>query len=64
MKLPANKSIMGAMYRGFIVTGVLSLVALLPLTAIVFGLGTPITAAGATFGAFGPVPLRRRSAWR
>ncbi|MBX9699861.1 MAG: sodium-translocating pyrophosphatase [Acetobacteraceae bacterium] len=49
VKLPANNSIMGAMYRGFIVTGVLSLVALLPLTAIVFGLGTPITAAGATF---------------
>jgi K(+)-stimulated pyrophosphate-energized sodium pump len=49
VKLPANNSIMGAMYRGFIVTGVLSLAALLPLTAIVFGLGTPITAAGATF---------------
>ena len=49
VKLPANQSIMGAMYRGFIVTGVLSLVALLPLTAIIFGLGTPITAGGATF---------------
>ena len=51
VKLPANQSIMGAMYRGFIVTGVLSLVALLPLTYIVFGTGT-ITAAGATFSAF------------
>jgi K(+)-stimulated pyrophosphate-energized sodium pump len=39
VKLPANNSIMGAMYRGFIVTGVLSLVALLPLTYLVFGSG-------------------------
>ncbi len=51
VKLPANNSIMGAMYRGFIVTGVLSLVALLPLTYLVFGTGS-ITAAGATFTPF------------
>jgi K(+)-stimulated pyrophosphate-energized sodium pump len=51
VKLPANQSIMGAMYRGFVVTGVLSLVALLPLTYLVFGTGT-ITAAGTSFGAF------------
>jgi K(+)-stimulated pyrophosphate-energized sodium pump len=51
VKLPANNSIMGAMYRGFIVTGVLSLVVLLPLTYLVFGSGT-ITAAGTTFSAF------------
>ena len=51
VKLPANNSIMGAMYRGFAVTGVLSLVALLPLTYMVFGFGTA-TAAGASFGAF------------
>lgn len=51
VKLPANNSIMGAMYRGFIVTGVLSLIALLPLTYLVFGFGS-ITAAGATFGPF------------
>jgi K(+)-stimulated pyrophosphate-energized sodium pump len=50
VKLPANQSIMGAMYRGFIVTGVLSLIALLPLTYLVFGSGD-ITAAGATFNA-------------
>jgi K(+)-stimulated pyrophosphate-energized sodium pump len=50
VKLPANQSIMGAMYRGFIVTGILSLVALLPLTYLVFGTGT-ITAAGANFSA-------------
>ncbi|WP_209442094.1 sodium-translocating pyrophosphatase [Neoroseomonas oryzicola] len=51
VKLPANNSIMGAMYRGFAVTGVLSLVALLPLTYMIFGFGTA-TAAGASFGAF------------
>ncbi len=51
VKLPANNSIMGAMYRGFIVTGVLSLIVLLPLTYLVFGTGT-ITAAGAEFTAF------------
>lgn len=51
VKLPANNSIMGAMYRGFAVTGVLSLVALLPLTYLIFGFGS-VTAAGSTFGAF------------
>jgi K(+)-stimulated pyrophosphate-energized sodium pump len=50
VKLPASNNIMGAMYRGFAVTGALSLVALLPLTYLVFGTGTA-TAAGATFGA-------------
>jgi K(+)-stimulated pyrophosphate-energized sodium pump len=50
VKLPANQSIMGAMYRGFVVTGLLSLVALLPLTFLVWGTG-PITAGGVTFGA-------------
>ncbi|MBV1799613.1 sodium-translocating pyrophosphatase [Siccirubricoccus sp. G192] len=48
VKLPANQSIMGAMYRGFIATGVLSLIVLLPLTYLVFG-SAPITAGGATF---------------
>ena len=48
VKLPTNQSIMGAMYRGFIATGVLSLVALLPLTFLVFGTGT-ITAGGTSF---------------
>ena len=40
VKLPANNSIMGAMYRGFIVTGALSLGVLLPLCYIAFGTGT------------------------
>ncbi len=48
VKLPANNSIMGAMYRGFIVTGALSLVVLLPLTFLVFGTDT-ITAGGTSF---------------
>ena len=51
VKLPANNSIMGAMYRGFIVTGVLSLVLLLPLTYLVFG-GGPISAGGVSFSPF------------
>ncbi|GGJ05597.1 K(+)-insensitive pyrophosphate-energized proton pump [Neoroseomonas lacus] len=51
VKLPANNNIMGAMYRGFAVTGALSLVALLPLTYLIFGSGTA-TAAGASFTAF------------
>ncbi|MDB5413356.1 MAG: hppA [Rubritepida sp.] len=50
VKLPANQSIMGAMYRGLVVTGALSLVALLPLSYFFFGFGMT-TAAGATFGA-------------
>ncbi len=51
VKLPASNNIMGAMYRGFAVTGALSLVALLPLSYMIFGFGTA-TAAGASFGAF------------
>jgi K(+)-stimulated pyrophosphate-energized sodium pump len=51
VKLPANNSIMGAMYRGFIVTGLLSLVVLLPLTYLVFGFGS-MTAAGTSFTSF------------
>lgn len=51
VKLPANQSIMGAMYRGFIVTGILSLIALLPLTYLVFGTGA-LSAGGVGFSAF------------
>ncbi|MCO6416370.1 sodium-translocating pyrophosphatase [Siccirubricoccus sp. KC 17139] len=51
VKLPSNNSIMGAMYRGFIVTGLLSLVVLLPLTYLIWGSGT-ITAGGTSFGPF------------
>jgi len=51
VKLPANNSIMGAMYRGFIVTGILSLIVLLPLTYLVFGFDK-MTAAGSSFTSF------------
>ncbi|WP_236020475.1 sodium-translocating pyrophosphatase [Sabulicella rubraurantiaca] len=51
VKLPANNSIMGAMYRGLVVTGVLSLVVLLPLTYLIFGSGTVVVGTHA-FGAF------------
>src|SRR5829696_6127627 len=51
VKLPANNSMMGAMYRGFAVTGALSLVVLLPLTYLVFGSG-PISAGGTSFSPF------------
>ncbi len=37
VKLGANGSIMGALYKGFIATAVLSLVALLPVTMFIFG---------------------------
>ncbi len=53
VKLPANQSIMGALYRGLAATGVLSLAALLPLVLIVFGgFSVPLTAAGVTFTPF------------
>ncbi|HYZ30892.1 MAG TPA: sodium-translocating pyrophosphatase [Crenalkalicoccus sp.] len=51
VKLPKNNSIMGAMYRGFAATGVLSLIVLLPLSFLMFGSGT-IEAAGHSFSAF------------
>ncbi|MBY0337797.1 MAG: sodium-translocating pyrophosphatase [Acetobacteraceae bacterium] len=51
VKLPANNSIMGALYRGLIVTGALSLVALLPLSFIIWGFGS-VTVGGKSFGAF------------
>ena len=37
VRLGASQSIMGALYKGFIATALLSLVALLPVTAAVFG---------------------------
>ena len=53
VKLGANQSIMGALYKGFIATGVLSLVLLYPLTAQIFpdGLATVFETEGATFTA-------------
>jgi K(+)-stimulated pyrophosphate-energized sodium pump len=49
VKLPANQSIMGALYRGFIASAVLSLPALAIATHFLIGWNTPITAQGITF---------------
>jgi K(+)-stimulated pyrophosphate-energized sodium pump len=40
VRLGANQSIMGALYKGIIATGVLSLIALYPLTDYILGMGT------------------------
>jgi len=52
VKLPANNSIMGAMYRGLLVTGALSLAAILPLSFLFFGF-SGVEAGGRSIGAFG-----------
>ena len=50
VKLGANQSIMGALYRGLIATGVLSLVAIAIVTLALIGFGTPLkTTGGVTF---------------
>ena len=49
VKLGASQSIMGALYKGFIVSAVLSAVLMLPITAWSVGLGQEYTAAGSTF---------------
>jgi K(+)-stimulated pyrophosphate-energized sodium pump len=50
VRLGANNSIMGALYRGFVASAVLSLVALWPVTNWIWGgMNVPLTAAGASF---------------
>ena len=49
VRLGANNSIMGALYKGIIATGILSLIALYPLTDYLLGLGTTFTARGLSF---------------
>jgi len=49
VRLGANQSIMGALYKGFIVTGVLSIAALWPVTERLLGMGTNFAARGASF---------------
>jgi K(+)-stimulated pyrophosphate-energized sodium pump len=49
VRLGSNQSIMGALYKGFIATGVLSLIALYPITAWLIGMDTQLTASGLTF---------------
>ncbi|WP_373503096.1 sodium-translocating pyrophosphatase [Aestuariivirga sp.] len=50
VKLGANNNIMGALYKGVIATGVLSLIALYPVIYMLFGsMSVSITASGSTF---------------
>ena len=49
VRLGSNQSIMGALYKGFIATGILSLIALYPLTDYLIGLETEMTVRGQTF---------------
>ncbi len=49
VRLGANQSIMGALYKGFIATGILSLIALWPVTASLLGMDASFTARGTTF---------------
>ncbi|MDF2097077.1 sodium-translocating pyrophosphatase [Aquibaculum arenosum] len=49
VKLGSSNNIMGALYKGFIATAVISLVLLLPATALLVGLGTSYEVAGRSF---------------
>jgi len=49
VKLGANNSIMGALYKGFIATGLLSLVALWPITDMLIGMSTKLSVRGFEF---------------
>ncbi len=49
VRLGSNNNIMGALYKGFIACAVFSAVLLLPITAIVIGLGTEFTVGAKTF---------------
>ena len=49
VRLGANGSIMGALYKGFIATGIFSLIALYPVTDYVIGLSTPLNIGDISF---------------
>ena len=49
VRLGANQSIMGALYKGFIATGVLSLIGLWPVVDYLLGLTTTFSARGLSF---------------
>ena len=49
VRLGANQSIMGALYKGFIATGVLSIIALWPVTDRLLGMGTAFSTRGISF---------------
>ncbi len=49
VRLGANGSIMGALYKGFIATGILSLIALYPVTDYIIGLDTTLKIGSSEF---------------
>ena len=49
VRLGASNNIMGALYKGFIASAVLSLIALYPVTAWIIGMDTVLTAGGVEF---------------
>ncbi len=49
VRLGSDQSIMGALYKGFIATGALSLLALWPVTDLIIGMDTQMTASGISF---------------
>ncbi|HZV20505.1 MAG TPA: sodium/proton-translocating pyrophosphatase, partial [Hyphomicrobiales bacterium] len=49
VQLGPSNSIMGALYKGFIAAGILSLVALYPVTSYLVGMDTALKASGAAF---------------
>ncbi len=52
VKLGPNNNIMGALYRGFIVSAVLSLIGIAIVTLWVVGFGTPLEVSGLQFSGF------------
>ena len=60
VRLGANQSIMGALYKGFIATGVLSILALWPVTDYLLGMGTVVLRARRQLHRHGPLLVRRR----
>src|SRR6476660_4755366 len=49
VRLGANQSIMGALYKGFIATGIISVIALWPVTSLLVGMDTVMTVGNLTF---------------
>ena len=65
VKLGASQSIMGALYKGLIATGVLSLVGIALVTHLMIGFGTPLkTGGGVAFTSTCAVHLRHRRSGR
>ena len=53
VKLGKSKNIMGALYKGFIVTAILSLIVLYPITDKIIGLDSIYSSSNSTFSGFG-----------